>query len=595
MHKDAGEDQVARRIARDKIEMVYKHLPVAVVPPIFAAALVAYMLRDELPQAQLWLWVLWVTLSYALLPSALCLYRKIKFTPEGPDSSEKSAAWGYWFALMALCTAASWGGAGFMLFVPASPIHQLFLGGMLFTSAAAVMATTFPYTLGYYAGVLPILAPITLSYLLVGELLQYAMAGVMILVFLMLGFFQRCIHQSVTRSLALRYEREALVAQLENNNREIEKISRNKLRIFAAASHDLRQPLHAQRLLLAELEHDLSEKDKFKIVACLRESMDSMGDMLNELLNISKLDSGHVDVRRRTFTARSLFQRLELSFSALVAERGLVLRFVPGRHVLYSDPALLERTLRNLIHNAISYTPQGAVMVVCRRNANMLGIQVRDSGIGIPEDQHTYIFEEYAQLDNQARARNKGMGLGLAIVTRLVRLLGHELCLCSAEGAGSIFTLRVPRATEPARPDRPMSMLVENEVSLEGLRVLVVDDDEMILTALQRLLTRFGCSVECVKDAQAAKATLASNQPVPDVVMSDYRLPGGATGLDLIAYVRELFGAAVAAVLVTGDVSPDIVRDAQAVACIVLHKPVNAEALHSLLCNLRRSSQASES
>jgi CheY-like chemotaxis protein len=245
---------------------------------------------------------------------------------------------------------------------------------------------------------------------------------------------------------------------------------------------------------------------------------------------------------------------------------------------------LLERILRNLLHNAARYTQSGAVMVICKRRKDGIAIEVRDSGPGIPVNKQSLIFEEFSQLDNAERNREKGLGLGLAIVARLAALLNYRVNVSSRPGAGSIFSVCVPVAHAI-----PIPIPVEDEVdpaqsALKGMRVLVVDDDRDIMNAMTLLLNRWGCRYQMLSRVEAQ--TLAEQVVgAPDVIIADYRLPGTVSGIDLIRKLRMLFGT-IPAVVITGDTEPSILREAQANECILMHKPLDAATLYNLLVNL---------
>jgi signal transduction histidine kinase/CheY-like chemotaxis protein len=489
---------------------------------------------------------------------------------------------------MAFFTAMSWGAAGVLLYVPGSPLYQVFLGAMLFTSAASVLVTTFAYTPGYYSGIIPILLPLAVRFAAAGGALDIALSGMIILSFLMFSYFQYSLHKGLSESLSLRFEREALADELARKNMEIEKASLAKSRFLAAASHDLRQPMHAQRLFLAELDARLSNPQDKAVVSHIRESMRTMGDMLGGFLDISELDAGIVKPNSRAFHLLPILDRLHNEFAGLMAQKGLRYRVAQCRHTVNSDPALLERILRNLVHNALRYTSSGAVLIACRRSNGMLEIQIRDSGPGIPQEKQQQIFEEFTQLDNPERRREKGLGLGLAIVARLAQLLGHAVELRSRPGAGSTFLVRLPLADESLQAQAETGLSRSPGDALAGLRVLVIEDDRVILTAIAMLLDRWRCNALMAADGREAVRLASDTDAGPDVIIADYRLPGEATGIEAVNRIRALSGIPIPAVLITGDTESMILHEAKMNECILVHKPLDAETLYTLLCNLCR-------
>lgn len=570
------------QVAREQLRLVYRHLPAAIVPPILAAAIIAYVFRDLLPHAQLQFWVGWVAVSYALLPTGLWIaYRK----NAGPLPDIK--VWGRCYVIMVFFTASSWGAAGVFLYVPDSPLLQLFLGAMLFTSAASVMATTFAYTPGYYAGVIPILFPIAIRVAMAGGAVDLALSGIILLSFLMFGYFQYSLHKGLSESLAMRFERETFAVELARKNQEIEMANHAKSRFLAAASHDLRQPMHAQQLFLAELDARLSNPQEKTIVSHIRQSMQSMGSLLDGLLDISELEAGVVHPNSRGVLLQPLLDRIENEFSGLMTQKGLRFRVVNCRRAVYSDPVLLVRMLRNLVHNALRYTSSGAVMIACRRRGETLEIQIRDSGPGIPPDQHQQVFEEFTQIGNRERQRDKGFGLGLSIVARLARLLDHPVELRSRLGAGSTFLVRVPLVAEATLSSEVASDARGYGNALEGWRVLVVEDDRDTRLAVAMLLERWRCETRLAADGAEALQMIRGLGAAPDVIITDYRLPGDLSGIEVARNIRAEMSAPIPAVLITGDTASQVLREAQANDCILMYKPVDAETLYTLLCHLR--------
>ncbi len=571
---------IANRLTADQLRMVYKHLPMAVLPPILAALLVAFLLSDQLPFERLRLWVVWVAVSYLLFPAMLCLlYRR------RADLETNPGYWGRGYVIMAMITAASWGGAGVLLFVPGSLLLQVFVGAMLFTSAAAVMATTFPYTPAYYAGALPILLPLVYSFQQQGDIISLTIAAIILASFMMLSYFQFNMNRSLSESLLLRYEREQLVAELEQKNVEIVRANQSKSRFLAAASHDIRQPMHAQHLLLGELSARLDKPEDRAIVDLLRQSMVSMRTLLDGLLEVSRLDAGSIEVHKRDFDLLPLIHRLEHEFKSLMQEKGLIFRVARCQVTVHSDPALLERILRNLLHNAIRYTTDGAVMLACRRRGAGVAIEIRDSGPGIPSSLHEQIFEEFYQLGNKARQRTAGQGLGLSIVRRLVDLLGHRLALRSAPDQGSTFSLWLPLSDRAAASPAVNSETVV-QAALAGLRVVVIDDDPAVLTAMQLPLLRWGCSACLTPDPRQALQQIEQGVLHPDVIVTDYRLADGETGLH---WARRLCLAAATTpkiIVLTGDSAPDCLREVRSSGALLMHKPVATEVLYALLSNI---------
>ncbi|HHW64693.1 MAG TPA: response regulator [Rhodocyclaceae bacterium] len=373
-------------------------------------------------------------------------------------------------------------------------------------------------------------------------------------------------------------------AELRARKDEAERANLAKSRFLAAASHDLRQPLHALGLFLSELTQQPLDARSRQITGRLVASTDAMEGLLDSLLDISRLDAGVLSPERTVFDMRAKLEHIVAAHTGAARARGLDLRL----HCLpcwgLSDPLLFERIITNLVSNAIRYTPQGRVLVACRRRGDLLRIEVRDSGQGIAAGNQQIIFQEFVQLGNAERSRDKGLGLGLAIVRRLADLLGHRLSLRSAPGQGSVFAIEVAAAAppEPARGDREAVSLGH----FDDLKVLLADDDALALSAMSSLLASWGCEVTAAHSATDLLEAL-KHCGTPDILITDLRLGGSTDGLDLIAAVRAHPGlSALPAVLISGDTAPESLARIQSAGVQMLHKPVRPARLRALMHRL---------
>jgi len=371
--------------------------------------------------------------------------------------------------------------------------------------------------------------------------------------------------------------------------RELESANLAKSRFLAAASHDLRQPLHALNLFVSQLRTETDPAERGRVTAQIDAAATVMNDLFNALLDISRLDAGALAPEVADFPLARVLQRIERTFAPAAREKGLRLRMVQCDLWVRSDPILLERILLNLVSNALRYTDRGGVLVGGRRRGGAQRIEVWDSGIGIPEDQRGNVFGEFYQLADSARGRRGGLGLGLAIVDRLCRLLDHRLELTSTLGRGSRFSVTLPVAAAPAESVEhsitPKAMLDP----ASGKLVVVIDDDALVLDAMGGVLRSWGCRVVTAESDSAVLTILAGDDRRPDVVISDFRLGGGKTGIEAIQRLRGAFGAAIPAFLITGDIAPEHLREASANSLHLLHKPVAPMALRAMLNQLLKA------
>lgn len=365
--------------------------------------------------------------------------------------------------------------------------------------------------------------------------------------------------------------------ELLQAKRAAEKASAAKSRFLAAASHDLRQPLQGAVLFQAMARDQNKDPTLAPLLGTLGDTLDVLQDMMNTLLDISRLDAGIVEPVIQPVALDELLGRLAAEFEPQMAESGLRLRFVRSGLSGFSDPKLLDRILRNLIANAHRYSSRGGVLIGCRRTGDQVRLQVWDTGRGIPPEHLSAIFDEFHQVDNEARARQRGLGLGLAIVRRLSQLLGHSVNVRSTVGKGSLFEVVLPRAPAVQQGGKADGVYAVANISDTRRRtVIVIEDDPIVLQAMTMALEGAGCVVIGAPDGKAALAALKDRAlPVIDCIISDYRLPGGLSGIETIRMLRErVTGGVARCFLLTGDTSPDRLKEAQASKLRLLHKPV---------------------
>jgi len=349
-----------------------------------------------------------------------------------------------------------------------------------------------------------------------------------------------------------------------------------KNKFIATASHDLRQPLHALGLYLDVLESKVKGDDKQALIAKIKNSSNALSVLFNSLLDLSRLDAGVVEVEAVHFPINSLLSSLSEEFEEVASDKSLSIKVASSEAVLYTDVVLLERILRNLIQNAVTYTSEGSVDVRCNLMANCLRIEIADSGPGIPQIEQNAIFSEYYQLEHDGRRSTIGLGLGLAIVRRLVDLLDVKFELESTVGKGSVFSLELPLGDARQVID-DVSKIVVTELS--GYTILIIDDEADILDSMGHVLTAHGCASVTAKSASEAIEKLTQEDLVPSMIVADYRLQYGRTGDQAIEQIREEFNTDIPAIIVTGDTSADRVKEATDSGFRLLHKPVQADEL----------------
>ncbi|MFN4349437.1 MAG: ATP-binding protein [Hylemonella sp.] len=383
-------------------------------------------------------------------------------------------------------------------------------------------------------------------------------------------------------------------SELRAKKEEAETATRAKSRFLAAASHDLRQPIHALGMFVARLAQLPHDRETRHLIGNLEASVRAMQDLLDALLDISRLDADAVRVQLQPVPLAPLFDQLRGALQPVASEKGLRLRLRCSDIWVQSDPTLLHRILLNLVSNALRYTGNGGVLVGCRRSrgGSHLWIEVWDTGVGIAPEHQQDIFREFYQIGNPERDRSKGLGLGLNIVDRTARLLGHPLQLCSVPGHGTRFRIELPLA----QPGDLQSLLAAADPlpvdDVRGLRILVIEDDRQSAQALRGLLDSWGCVVAVVEGLQGA-LTVVEGGFVPDLVLSDFRLRAGESGMQTLEHLRTTLVRSLPACLMSGDTDPELIQACRDAGLPLLHKPVRPAKLRTLIRRLARPQPAS--
>jgi signal transduction histidine kinase len=381
-----------------------------------------------------------------------------------------------------------------------------------------------------------------------------------------------------------------LERKVEERTHQLHAANLAKSRFLAAASHDLRQPLHALNLFVAQLRNETNQAERERVSGQIDLTVGNVNELFNALLDISRLDAGALNATVSDFPVNNVLKLIEATFAATAREKGLEFRVVPSSAWVRSDAILLERILLNLVSNAIRYTPKGRIVLGCRRTSNHLGdhlrIEVCDSGVGIPKAQHGDIFGEFYQIATPDRKPGHGLGLGLAIVERLCALLQHPIGVDSTPGKGSRFHVTVPIVAKRTISEPP-AVAAASADPLSGKLIVVVDDDALVLDGAGGLLRSWGCRVVTAASDREALAKLDGYRP--DLIISDFHLQDGQTGIEVIAALRGALPGPIAALLISGDILPDRLREARASGLHLLHKPIAPMTLRTMMFRLLKA------
>ncbi|MDX2421821.1 MAG: ATP-binding protein [Amphritea sp.] len=365
-----------------------------------------------------------------------------------------------------------------------------------------------------------------------------------------------------------------------------------KTRFLAAASHDLLQPLNAARLFISALAQQKHTEETHQLVHNLDGSLKAAESLITTILDISKLDAGALEPNLSHFSINAMFDHLSAEFTALAEEKNLQFDFVKCCQTVHSDQQLLRRILQNFLSNAIRYTQQGKIMLGCRRVDHQLRIEVWDTGVGIPTDKLKEVFEEFHRINNPKHSQVDGLGLGLAITERIARMLKHPIDVRSWPNKGTVFSVTVPLGDKAkAVKPRPEKRGWIRSKGLEGIKVLVIDNEPKILEGMEALLQGWSCSVLTAISATKAKADIIEQDFVPDIILADYHLDETLTGVLALQSLAPLWDHPIPAVVITADRTEAVKEEVAASHAEILHKPIKPAALRAIISKLIASAK----
>jgi len=572
------------RILKEQLRLILGNFASALIPALVMSAVVVWALSAP---GNLYALLAWATALMALKTYGF-FYARHHLATDLSQTPPRRMVWtlmllnaleGIVTASLAWITLSTSTEAGRILVMAVS-------AGILVGSMSRFAAIPAIYAAFYVPLILLLVPPV----LRLGNDPAYQALGAVILLYMVsVSLMARNFARDVRAAINLRFENLDLLQQLRvkteiavSARREAEQADAAKSKFLAAASHDLRQPVHAQALFLNVLSRTPLDARQRELLGNAQMATAASSEMLGALLDFSRIEAGVVAPRPQSLRLQPVLQKIEVELSPQAEAKGLSYCTRATPLIVRSDPVLLDLVLRNLISNAIRYTPQGRILVACRRRGPQAVLEVWDTGIGIAPQHQQDVFREFHQLGNPERDRRKGLGLGLAIAKGLALAMAHELTLASVEGHGSVFRLVLPLADtlDEADPVRPGV----DTVGPISARVLVIDDDETVRAAMLPLLQEWGCECETVESIEAALELAQAR--APDLLLCDYRLREQRTGLEAIHALRRVCGAGLPALLITGDTSPERLREAHATGLPLLHKPVAPDQLYRHLVQL---------
>jgi two-component system, sensor histidine kinase len=575
----------------DEVQAAYDYLPTTLAGNAAGVTVIVLLFWGSEPQAALWFWL---ACSAAIWCARLALgqrfRRALPTTLADWTTWQRRAQWG------TLASGANWGLAGSLFHAGSQGIQETGVVLVVYTFCVAAMPILATQPRIYFSYLALAAAPLVIRIAAFGDAYHLQLAALLTLIVGLTAALGGTYRQAMARVIVLKLRlSEALVQQrhekklAEDARREAEIANRAKTQFFAAASHDLRQPLHAMGLFAQALRERTRDSEVAPLVNSINESVDALEGLFTELLDVTRIDSGAIDVQPRHFALADLLRSVRLHFEPDAFEKGLGLRFRGAQHNAFADPLLVERIVRNLVANAIRYTEDGTVLVGCRRRGNTLRLQVWDTGVGIAPEQQQRVFEEFYQVrgtNAAAPGQRKGLGLGLAIVKRLADLMGAPLTLQSWPGRGTLFTLELPVGAAPLAAAAPRTGAIMQALTLEGRRIVVVEDDSAVRAGLEALLLGWGASLQTFSSVAACTAwttQCAAAEPTPDLAIVDYRLEDGRDGIEALRALRGRFGARLPAIMISGSTMSHVEALAQEHHFHLLVKPVLPNKLRAMI------------
>jgi signal transduction histidine kinase/CheY-like chemotaxis protein len=584
-------DELKKSSVPEEVRSVFDYMPATLAGYMAGIGVIALLYWAITPMGVM---LPWLGVFFAIWLSRGFTARQ--FARATPRTLADWHRWRLYGNLGTLASGVLWGATAWIFYPHGDNIQQVGLIVLVYTFCVAAVPVLSTQPRIYLAFASLSMAPLAARIASEGTAYAYQLAGILLLIMSLTTVLARRYRQALERVIDLKLHADELLTQLrlekraaDAARREAEIANRAKTQFFTAASHDLRQPLHAMGLFAEALRNKSHDDEVAHLVNSINASVDALEELFSELLDITRIDSGGVAVNPQHFEMADIFRKLRLHFEPTAFEKGLALRLRGGKHMVHADPLLVERILRNLVSNAIRYTQDGTVLVACRKRGDRVLLQVWDTGTGISETEQTRIFDEFYQVPGSNVASSherKGLGLGLSIVKRLAGLMSAPLQIRSRLGHGTVFTVELPPgkavpAAVTAIPGKgPLGL------TLEGRLIVVVEDEPAVRSGLEALLRGWGASIASF-DSVETSAEWARSSPVgstvPDLLIVDYRLENGRNGVEAIVALRERFGTQVPAIVVTGSTMTGHDKEAQDKDFHLLIKPVVPNKLRAMI------------
>ncbi len=565
-----------QRVDLEALTPAYNMVRMSTLPSLLSSSLVVGVMWPQVNHTLLLAWGMLIALGLAMqhLLAKAFLHQEKK--------TAHVARWGWMISAVYFYFGLLWSSAIFMFTVNAAVEYQFFLITLVVTlSMGTIVAGQYWFPMYYLYGPITLMAVIV-RLLMEGETVYYALAVLLLLSGLGTASFARKLHNMVRTEIRYRHESEFLHKALLQKAEEAHQAVQDKSKFLAAASHDLRQPLHSLTLFFDILKEANSDSERKMLHPKVDASLEAMRKLFDALLDMSHLEARVTQVDIRHIELSRLVKDITNEFVPDAEHKDLKLRVYAQPLAVHTDSLLLERILRNLLSNALRYTIKGGVLVSCRSRSRGVLLQVWDTGSGIPEESYDDVFCEFRQLDSNNGNSNEGLGLGLSLVSRMSKLLDHPLSLKSVVGKGTTFSLLIPHGNSD-QIQLPRTESLPQNWDMSGRRILVIDDKKDILLATQALLSKWRCEVLTAESLEEALELLQQSHMSPELILSDLNLGYQKNGIDAIDALRERFQWPIPGILITGDTAAAQLKTIVQGKYEILQKPVRPIHLRAVI------------
>ena len=577
-----AENTINQFMLKDKLDVVAKNYNLIAYANFVVSAFTAYVLKDLIPFIELIFWV-----GFIYFWTGLRLIIRHKYLKAEKKSLSDITYWSYIFTFISFIAGLTWAYGGWFFIIDDQPHYITFIVITWVSMAAGAIGSHGSHLPGFMANTIPIMLAISARLFFVEE--DYYVFLAFFACSLTGGFigFARFYHKLVEESLHLRYEKTALLAQLEEKNQTLnvqidkaKEANRQKSQFLAAASHDLRQPLQSLTLFSEVLQYQIKDNNAKATLEKIDQSIGALNSLFNALLDVSRLDAGDVKPCKKNTALGPLLNKLKNNFQEQAQAHHIQIKAVNTELMVNTDQVLLLRCLQNLVINAILHSGGNKILIGAKRRKQQVEIIVVDNGRGISVKEQSNIFKEFHQLNNPERDRQKGLGLGLAIVKRTTNLLGHALRLKSIEHVGTGFYLTLPRVAAKNLVEPKLCKTLPQQFN--GDSILLIDDEKDIRESMRLLLEQWGAQVTTASGADDVSQLIRADFQ-PDAIISDYRLPGELTGAQLVEQFCSETKTNIPAMLITGDTAPERIKEAREHGLLLMHKPIKPAKLRMAL------------